>query len=93
MSGEVEALFVAQPEVGFEFVVTDFNFPALPSPKQQGFKGEWEYPLSMFILEGVDEERQRFTAGTSVVFTAHDNQDKRTVGSTLTEQHPAHFDL
>ena len=37
--GGVPTLLVTQTEVGFEFAVSNLNFPALPRPKEQRFDG------------------------------------------------------
>src|SRR5688572_5633933 len=39
------ALFLAQAEITLEFTVRHFNFPSLPSPKEQGFNGQAQDPF------------------------------------------------
>lgn len=67
----VEALFVAQAKVGFEFAVTDLNLPALPGPEEQGVERKGELPGTVVCRLGIDQEGQRFTARAGVSFAAH----------------------
>ena len=73
--------------------MTDFNLPALPCPEQQGIEGQRELPRTVVGLLGIDQKRQRFTAGVGVGFAPHDHEPERTMGGPSTDEHTAHFDL
>ena len=54
----VPALFFADAQAGFHLAMSDFNFPPLPDPTQQGIDRERQLPATL-LLDSRDQEERR----------------------------------
>lgn len=75
------ALFFANAEAGLHFAMSDFKFPALPKPGQDGFDGERKLPMAV-DLDGRDEIERwlavfptRFSLAYLAMHTFHNDRE------------------
>jgi len=70
--------------------MNDFQFPAMPGPKEQGLNRKGEHPLPG-ALEGIDQVETRAAAGlvtTLPAFSAHHDEEQGGIRCSLAQVRP-----
>ena len=86
-------LLVAETKVRFEFAMSDFNLPTLPSPKEELFHRNRENPLTGIIQLCIDQKRKRFTASSLVALATNNDEKERAFSGTFAQKRASRFYL